>query len=489
MQRPGVLHGVVILCLISLFGLSGPAAAPAAAAGPFTVNTTIDVTDAVPGNGVCEVSAGSGLCTLRAAVMEANALAGRDTIILPSGTYTLTLPGNDNTAQAGDLDINESLNLQGAGQATTIIAASSAISDRVFSFYGGPIWMSGVTVRGGNVDTNSGGGIYAGTSFTLTASTVRDNHSGYGGAIYNGSASARVVLIDSRLISNTTQFGGGLMLYGGQAWLTRTVVSGNTTTQFGGGVYVFSGAEVWLDSAEIVTNTSQYGGGVAVAEGQATLVRSAVRGNSASQSGGGLYNADHVIVINSTINLNEAGRWGGGLYNITASVASLYNATVAANSADADANNVGQGGGLAVAGGTVVVRDTLVANNGNVQLLTSPVPDDCWGALTSSGYNLIEATNGCLVLDNLTGNVLGQDPHIGTLRSDGGAPAAYTLLPNSPALDAGNPFNGCYDNNGRLVTDQRGQPRHADGDGDGVAVCDIGAFEVQQLLYLPLTRR
>jgi hypothetical protein len=40
-----------------------------------------------------------------------------------------------------------------------------------------------------------------------------------------------------------------------------------------------------------------------------------------------------------------------------------------------------------------------------------------------------------------------------------------------------------------LATDQRGRPRTVDGDRDGTAVCDIGAFEVQIKTYLPLIER
>lgn len=81
------LHRVT-LCAVALL-----AAVPGTLqAATFTVNSTADVVDATPGDGVC-ATAGA-VCTLRAATEEANALAGSDTINLPLGTYLLTL-GNE----------------------------------------------------------------------------------------------------------------------------------------------------------------------------------------------------------------------------------------------------------------------------------------------------------------------------------------------------------------------------------------------------------
>ncbi|MGC8856466.1 MAG: CSLREA domain-containing protein [Anaerolineae bacterium] len=69
--------------LAILFGAVFPVR-PAYAAS-FTVNTTADTVDANPGNGSCAGSSGN--CSLRAAIMETNALAGADTIFIPTGTY------------------------------------------------------------------------------------------------------------------------------------------------------------------------------------------------------------------------------------------------------------------------------------------------------------------------------------------------------------------------------------------------------------------
>ena len=71
------------------------------------MNTNVDLPDANPGNGVCETASGNGVCTLRAAIQEANALAGADTIILPPNTYLLTV--------VSELGITDSLTITGGG--------------------------------------------------------------------------------------------------------------------------------------------------------------------------------------------------------------------------------------------------------------------------------------------------------------------------------------------------------------------------------------
>jgi len=94
-------------------------------AATFTAASTTDAVDINPGDGVC-ATAGA-VCTLRAAIQETNALGGTNTIILPSGTYTLSIAGTDENASAsGDLDIVmgsdiDNLTITGAGAATTII--------------------------------------------------------------------------------------------------------------------------------------------------------------------------------------------------------------------------------------------------------------------------------------------------------------------------------------------------------------------------------
>jgi CSLREA domain-containing protein len=78
------------------------------------VDATTDAADASPGDKVCASAAAE--CTLRAAIMEANAHPGPDTIVVPAGTYLPTIPGNgEDSAATGDLDITDALVLTDAG--------------------------------------------------------------------------------------------------------------------------------------------------------------------------------------------------------------------------------------------------------------------------------------------------------------------------------------------------------------------------------------
>ena len=81
-----------ITLLVSVFIIIIACHLPAThAAATFTVNSLLDTPDATPGNGTCADA--NGACTLRAAIQEANSLAGDDTInFSTAGTINLTGP-------------------------------------------------------------------------------------------------------------------------------------------------------------------------------------------------------------------------------------------------------------------------------------------------------------------------------------------------------------------------------------------------------------
>lgn len=146
-------------------------------AATFAVDSTSDSVDVNPGDGTC--LDGTGNCTLRAAVMESNALAGTDTIDLsgindPNSPVILTIQGADETyapatgsgyeavathdSSIGDLNITDSTNVVGAGSGQTIVEWAAAdqtagTADRIFHVEAVTanitVTISGLTVMNG----------------------------------------------------------------------------------------------------------------------------------------------------------------------------------------------------------------------------------------------------------------------------------------------------------------------------------------------------
>lgn len=145
----------------------------------FNVNTTADTPDASPGNGVCSDPGGN--CSLRAAIMEANALAGTDSVILPNGTYLLTRAGiGENACSTGDLDITSNVIIRGTTSRLTIIDADS--TDRVFHVLAGAtLTLLRLEVHRGYLVGDHGGGLF--NLGTCNATDISMYYNGTRGAI------------------------------------------------------------------------------------------------------------------------------------------------------------------------------------------------------------------------------------------------------------------------------------------------------------------
>jgi len=385
--------------------------------------TTFPVTKiADTADGTCDSD-----CSLREAVIAANANAGADTITLPAGTYTLSIAGAGEAAsQTGDLDITQSLTLTGAGSATTIIDGGAI--DRVFEIIGGTttVSISGVTIRNGHPPATS------------------------------------------------PNQGGGILSSGALLTLDHVVVTANTTANQGGGIFSI-GTLVVLNSSVTANVTPDQGGGI-FAGGTTTIDHSTVSGNLNQDQGAGIFNLNgSLFIIESTISNNTGTDNGGGLYNNpppqTPNSVLISGSTIADNS-----SGTSQGGGIYnLSPGFVTINGVILANN------TGGNAPDCAGTITSLGYNLIENATNCTIAGNTVGNKTGQDPQLLALGNYGGPTQTRKLGGTSPAIDM---WTGCSAAapppalraetvTGGPTDDQRGQPRPA-----GVT-CDMGAFECQ----------
>ena len=120
----------------------------------FIVDSPLDQPDANPGDGIA--STASGETTLRAAVQEANAAPGLDSIVLPPGLIELSLQGpTDHSAASGDLEITDDLVISGTGLDESFIDAAQI--DSAFHIQGGvSLTLQQLTLQ---VSADSGAGI------------------------------------------------------------------------------------------------------------------------------------------------------------------------------------------------------------------------------------------------------------------------------------------------------------------------------------------
>ncbi len=493
------------VCLALLVPLTSHAAT-------FNVTSTIDRIDATPGDGLCATAIG--LCTLRAAVMEANADATSDTINVAAGTYHLSRRGaGEDSAYTGDLDITNPVMIVGSDATDgTAPVIDGLTRDRVFHVHAAAAnsTINNLTINSGlirsSTDNAQGGAILIDSAADITIDDVvffnnkaitLDTTSlgidGFGGALAALNATD-LLISNSSFLRNSAEGTGfsGAKGYGGALYFSNSTgvvsdseLSRNAASQNGGGVWMNDGFD--FDNVAIKNNTADTGAGIYMyyVASDVTITNAEISANTATNSGGGLYvhycGASSTNIVNSTISGNTATNYfGGGIYlgsTVTyACSANIYSSTIVENEAGY------YGGGIYNTSHDLTMTNTILALNS-----AAVSGGDCNGEISSDGYNLLGDTDSCVYTSN-TGDQTGSssagtavDPLIDALANNGGDIQTHALLAGSPAIDAGNPA-GCVDDSGTLlVYDQRDTSynRTVDGDADGTATCDIGAYEVQ----------
>lgn len=393
-----------------------PNLAPCGSECDILVNSTADVPDAHPGDGACETARGNGVCTLRAAVQEANASRLKSpyqsSIKLPAGKYRLTRHGLDDTADRGDLDLRFYGEVIGAGQSRTIVDGDAA--DRVFDLHGPNERVAHLTVQNGRATDGAGGGIRAVPVDGLEYLSVIANEAVAGSAPDSGS-------------------GGGI-----------------------------SAEDSWVGYSTISHNKARDGGGLWWHGAQAGFGSDTLSYNHAAQGGGGLvFQANDAYFSNMTISGNTAGDHGGGIDFRGPTNFWFFDAaatTVASNTAPADRGAAMWFG--AVGDSPRSITGFLVAKNGPGRQCGGP------GVVMSHGGN-IDDDGTCF--NTQTDHPPVADMMIGPLQYNGGPTPTRALLAGGPAIDSW----GCSNQSDIAIpaADQRGAVRPQ---GDG---CDAGAYE------------
>lgn len=319
-----------------------------------TVDTFNDSHDADLTDNNCDD--GTGSCSLRAAIEEANARDVNDTIVLPDGTYTLTL---------GQLDITAGMTIQSQSGDPNSVIIDGGQNGRVFGvdYLGTSAFdatISGVTitdgVTSGGPGPADGAGIAwdaAGTgTLTLTNVIVTNNISLDGGGggmllINSQAGSGSATVSDSTITANLADDVGGGAEIAGQVFFNNVVMDSNLadntmdpTGGAQGGCYYFFANSSQAGLSEIhggqITNCNSITDGAGIYTNVGLVIDAGanptllIDSNSAGGNGGGIYQAtssagDVSSFANVTITNNTSGGKGSGIYEASSDGSVIMN--------------------------------------------------------------------------------------------------------------------------------------------------------------------
>jgi predicted outer membrane repeat protein len=496
----------------------------------FLVDTALDSIDASPGDGRCADAGNS--CSVRAAILEANASPGVDEIRIPAGRYPITLLGRDSEGLVGDFNVADDVRIVGGGADLTVLDGSS--QSTILRVAGANVVIENIAFENAYSSNSFGAVLAVGGSLTIADCRFEDNV-GFGGSallLFAVSASverctfrrntadeaaveavdATLTMIDVSFDANSARRAAAAALSGGSAVLRQVTFTGNSATE-GGALTLGDAASVFVELSSFDSNVAtRFGGAILLLGGgddpdHLSLSRCTFRGNRASEggalaarAGAGWLTAPIIQIDGCLFDANEATSSGGAIHldsPFLGAAPSLdaVNCTFSGNSAPSGgaihvtsgdgatvtvrlaactvASNVAtvRGGGIEAVGPTVIEAGHLVLGDNS-----APESPDCFGPLTSMGYVLLEDGTGCVLAGDLTGTRVGVDPLLGPLQDNGGPTSTRGLLAGSAAIDGG--AITCLGLDGApLLEDQRGMPRPADGDAVPPARCDVGAYE------------
>jgi len=232
--------------------------------------------------------------------------------------------------------------------------------------------------------------------------------------------------------------GGGVYSTGSSPVFINTIIEGNSANS-GGGLYFTESLPALLNVA-IKENSASYGGGIYFLDSDPVIINLNINQNSAQKGGGIFFNNSDPLICNSTLAGNIASSWGGGICGGGGSYIRLLNSILWNNDDDQIAL-------VGIYGGT----NTIEISNSDIEGGEEGIYISGTGAVSWMEGNMVE---------NPLFEGAGEHP--------------FALADGSPCIDT-----GTADTTGLNLPygDIIGNKRIWDGDGNGIAIVDMGAYE------------
>ncbi len=508
-----------------------------ATAASITVNTATDDFGSVTTN-----------CSLREAIQTANTntdfggcthtgifnAAITDNIILPtlvSGGFTLTRVGTDDSNNAGDLDIEGPMSIQGVDSMNSIIRTDTANNDnqrhRLMHVISGTVNLRDLTLRDGvESGSSAGGGLRSepASTTTLLRAVVTANRAGgnAGGILNRGTMTLNQTLVSNNFAENPSIGGGGifnspdasLTLNDSRVLNNIAEVDGPNTVS-GGGIY--SEGALTLDNTVVDGNLADgrntledgiaQGGGVYAHAGTVNLVQSSVTNNETigtGARGGGIglnsFAVDDAgsLIEQSVISFNQArgtgpgGGFGGGMFS-GASVATptwqltIQDSVISGNGVS-DSTSIRDSSGGGLSGSYRILRSTVANNQAEVgggigvavcELINSTLAGNS-ATLDGGGVTLRDTSDTLRIRSStIVGNSAGRRGGGIFVGDDNGTPQGDAEIANS--VSAGNTAQTAGPDCSGLVVSQGHNLVQSD---DGCAFAGVASDQIDVLANL-----